>query len=236
MTPPSPRVLVIEDEAHMRRFLRTTLKHNGYDIVEAVDGVQALEEVAYQPPHLILLDLGLPDIDGVELIGRIRVTSRAPLIVLSARDLEQTKIQALDVGANDYVTKPFSVGELLARIRAALRGRLPDAQDASATSGQPIQLGELIIDLTKRLVKVSDRTIHLTRTEFALLAVMARTPGMVVRHQDLLHEVWGPSTSAQVEHLRVFMRQLRYKLEREPSQPRFLLTVSGVGYRLATGD
>jgi two-component system KDP operon response regulator KdpE len=236
MTAPSSRVLVVEDEAHMRRFLRTTLKHNGYDIVEAVDGVQALEEVAYQPPDLILLDLGLPDIDGVELIGRIRVTSRAPLIVLTARDLEQTKIQALDVGANDYVTKPFGVGELLARIRAALRGRLPDTQDAGATRGQAMQLGELSIDLVKRLVKVSDRTIHLTRTEFALLAVMARTPGMVVRHQDLLHEVWGPSTSAQVEHLRVFMRQLRYKLEREPSQPRFLLTVSGVGYRLAMGD
>jgi two-component system KDP operon response regulator KdpE len=231
MTQEGSRVLVVEDEAHMRRFLRTTLKHNGYDIVEAVDGVQALEEVAFQQPNLILLDLGLPDIDGVELIGKVREKSAVPIIVLSARHLEQTKIQALDVGANDYMTKPFGVGELLARIRAVLRPRASGEKEGAATA--VVTLGDLQIDLGKRLVKVGDKSIRLTRTEFALLAVMARTPGIVVSHQDFLREVWGPSSSAQVEHLRVFMRQLRYKLEREPSQPRFVLTVSGVGYRLA---
>jgi two-component system KDP operon response regulator KdpE len=226
---PNPRVLIVEDEAHMRRFLRTTLIHNGYDTLEAIDGVQAMEQAVSGDPSLILLDLGLPDVDGVEVVAKIRERSEVPIIIISARDFEYAKIEALDLGANDYVTKPFGAGELLARIRAALRVR---SQLADSPGASVLTLGDLRIDLGERLVTLGDAEVHLTPTEFGLLAVLARRVGRVVSHRELLREVWGPETTNQVEYLRVFVRQLRYKLEHEPSQPKHLVTVSGVGYRL----
>lgn len=223
-----PKILIVEDEAHMRSFLRTTLTHNGYEAIEAVDGVQALNLGVAPDVSLVLLDLGLPDVDGVEVVARIREKREVPIIVISARHYEFAKIEALDSGANDYVTKPFGAGELLARIRVALRTR-------GATSGAPpsvVVIGDLRIDLGERMVTLSGAEVHLTPTEHKLLAVLARRLGRVVSHRELLHEVWGPDSAEQVEYLRVFMRQLRYKLEPEPTQPRYLLTVSGVGYRL----
>lgn len=224
----TPKILIVEDEAHMRRFLRTTLTHNGYDTEEAVDGVQALTLGVAPDVSLVLLDLGLPDVDGVEVIARIREQRDVPIIIISARHYEFAKIEALDCGANDYVTKPFGAGELLARIRVALRSR--GAPAAAATS--VVVIGDLRIDLGERLVSLSGEEVHLTPTEHKLLGVLARRVGRVVSHRELLQDVWGPDSAEQVEYLRVFMRQLRYKLEPEPTQPRYLLTVSGVGYRL----
>jgi two-component system, OmpR family, KDP operon response regulator KdpE len=223
-------VLIVEDEAHMRRFLKTTLRLNGYDPLEAVNGQQALKIAGSQQVSVVLLDLGLPDIDGIEVVTQLREKSDVPIIVISARDQEGVKIEALDRGANDYVTKPFGAGELLARIRAMLRmvPRLP-APALVAT-------GELEVDLLHRLVRLSGSILRVTPTEYSLLAVLARKIGRVVSHKELLREVWGPDSTEQVEYLRVFMRQLRYKIEKEPSQPRYLVTVSGVGYRLTTED
>ncbi len=221
-------ILIVEDEAHMRRILRMMLTHHGYETVEAVDGVQTLDRIKDPRVILVLLDLGLPDVEGVEVITRIRESSAVPLIVISARHYEYAKIQALDLGANDYVTKPFGAGELLARIRAALRHRAP----AGSPPPTAVVLGELRIDLRSEIVKLGAEEVHLTPTEFKLLAVLVRRIGRVVSHRDLLEEVWGKEHTEQIEYLRVFMRQLRYKLEVEPSQPRYLLTVSGVGYRL----
>jgi two-component system KDP operon response regulator KdpE len=224
----SPKILIAEDEAHMRRFLRTTLTHNGYEAVEAVDGVQALTMGLAPDISLVLLDLGLPDVDGVEVVARIREQRDVPIIIISARHYEFAKIEALDGGANDYVTKPFGAGELLARIRVALRTRgAPTAAPPSV-----LVIGDLRIDLGDRIVSLSGEEVHLTPTEHKLLGVLARRLGRVVSHRELLEEVWGPDSAEQVEYLRVFMRQLRYKLEPEPTQPRHLLTVSGVGYRL----
>jgi two-component system KDP operon response regulator KdpE len=222
------KILIVEDEAHMRRFLRTTLSHNGYETVEAVDGVQALSLGVGTDIQLVLLDLGLPDVDGVEVVTRIREQRDVPIIIISARDYEFAKIEALDCGANDYVTKPFGAGELLARIRVALRNR----GGPSAAPPSVVVIGDLRIDLGDRLVSLAGEEVHLTPTEHKLLAVLARRVGRVVSHRELLNEVWGPDCAEQVEYLRVFMRQLRYKLEPEPTQPRYLLTVSGVGYRL----
>ncbi|HEX4337277.1 MAG TPA: response regulator transcription factor [Polyangiaceae bacterium] len=229
MTSVLPRILIVEDEAHMRRFLRTTLTHNGYEVAEAVDGMQALGQVAWQEPNLILLDLGLPDVDGMSVVARVRGQSGVPIIVISARDAERAKVEALDLGANDYVTKPFGADELLARIRVALRAGARPAEVAPTTV---LTVDELQIDFTARTVSVAGADVYLTRTEYEMLEVLARADGQVVRHQELLRAVWGKDSVNQVEYLRTFMRQLRYKLEREPSQPRYLLTVSGVGYRL----
>jgi two-component system KDP operon response regulator KdpE len=225
-----PTVLIVEDEAHMRRFLRTTLTHNGFATVEASDGVEAVDAMRQREPNLILLDLGLPDVDGIDIVAKVRLTSEVPIIVLSARDFEYSKIEALDAGVNDYVTKPFGAGELLARIRAALRAR---SQAKEPPTAAVLSLGELQIDFTEHRVTLRGEEVHLTPTEYKLLAVMARRLGRAVAHKELLREVWGADSTEQVEYLRVFMRQLRYKLESEPSQPRFLLTVPGVGYRLA---
>jgi two-component system KDP operon response regulator KdpE len=206
------KILIVEDEAHMRCFLRTTLARNGYEPLEAADGVQAIEQAARPDVGLILLDLGLPDVDGLQVVSWVRERSNVPIIVLTARHFEFEKIETLDLGANDYVTKPFGAGELLARIRVALRQRV----ESNGVASSVVVVGEL----------------HLTPTEHKLLAVLARRLGRVVGHHEILREVWGPESSEQVETLRVFMRQLRYKLEPEPTQPRYLLTASGVGYRL----
>jgi two-component system KDP operon response regulator KdpE len=225
----SPKILIVEDEAHMRRFLRTTLTHNGYETAEAVDGVQALTMSLAPDVSLVLLDLGLPDVDGVDVVGQIREQRDVPIIIISARHYEFAKIEALDCGANDYVTKPFGAGELLARIRVALRTR---GAPTTAAPQSVVVIGDLHIDLGNPIVSLGGQEVSLTPTEHKLLGVLARRIGRVVSHRELLQEVWGPDSAEQVEYLRVFMRQLRYKLEPEPTQPRYLLTVSGVGYRL----
>jgi two-component system KDP operon response regulator KdpE len=228
VTDSAPKVLIVEDEAHMRRFLQTTLVHNGYDTVEATNGTRALELARSAEPDLVLLDLGLPDIDGVVIAARVREHSAVPIIVISARDFEDAKIEALDRGANDYVTKPFGAGELLARIRVALRVAQGGGQAASSV----FIVGGLRVDLEHRRVWLNEEEVHLTPNEYSLLAYMAERAGRVVRHRELLRHVWGPDSTEEVQYLRVYMRQLRYKLEPEPAQPRYLVTVSGVGYRL----
>lgn len=232
MNPNPTRILIVEDEPHMRRFLRTTLTHHAYEIAQASNGIEALGQIAWKAPDLILLDLGLPDLDGLDIVSRVREKGATPIIVISARDAESAKVQALDAGANDYVTKPFGASELLARIRAALRPAAP----AAAPGDSLLDLGDLQIDLAHRMVRLHGREVHLTRTEYALLAVLARRVGQSVSHRQLLEEVWGAEAVNQTEYLRVYMRQLRYKLEPEPSQPRHIRTMSGVGYRLQHGD
>jgi two-component system KDP operon response regulator KdpE len=229
----SSKILIVEDQAHMRRFLRTTLMHHGFVALEAADGAQALAQAASGEPHLILLDLGLPDLDGIEVIVQLRERSEVPIIVISARHDEHQKVEALDLGANDYVTKPFGAAELLARIRVALRSSpLPNASPVLRV----FVLGDLRVDFEKRTVHLAGKEIHLTPTEYKLLAVLVQRRGHAVAHSELLREVWGPDAAEELDYLRTFMRQLRYKLEPEPSQPRYLLTIPRVGYRLKSGD
>ena len=229
MSPPEPLVLVVDDEPQLRRFLRASLPAQGYRIVEAATGEEALREAAARAPDLVLLDLGLPDLDGVEVTRRLREWSAAPIVVLSARDQEQDKIRALDAGADDYLTKPFGTGELLARMRVALR----HAGRGAAADEPVIVIGGLQVDLAARRVAVEAREIRLTRTEYRLLALLARHAGKVLTHRQLLKEVWGPGAVDQTHYLRVYMGQLRHKIEADPAQPRYLLTETGVGYRLA---
>lgn len=213
----------------MRRFLKATLTQHGYDTREAVTGAAALAEVRARRAHLVLLDLGLPDIDGTEITSQIRTESRVPIIVISARGREHDKIDALDRGANDYLTKPFGAGELLARIRAALRNVDEGSRPAVPTT---FRVGELSVDLERHEVFLGDREVRLTPTEYNLLVVLIKHADRVVSHELLLREVWGPGYGEQTQYLRVYMRQLRYKLEAEPAQPKYLVTVLGVGYRL----
>jgi two-component system KDP operon response regulator KdpE len=227
MTAPRPQILVIEDEPQMRRFLRVSLESSGYQLVESDTGQDGLAQAAARAPDLILLDLGLPDIDGLTLTQRLREWTRIPIIVLSARGREQDKIEALDAGADDYVTKPFAVGELLARIRVALRRSATDT-----TGSAQFAVGELKVDLVRRQVFVGEREVHLTPIEYKLLSTLIKYAGRVVTHRQLLREVWGPGSSEHTQYLRVYMRQLRNKLEASPSRPRYLTTEPGVGYRL----
>jgi two-component system, OmpR family, KDP operon response regulator KdpE len=223
-------VLAVEDEAEVMRFLRATLPAVGYRLVEAVTGNQALVEAATRAPDVILLDLGLPDLDGVEVARRIRAWSATPIIVLSARGRERDKIEALDAGADDYLTKPFGVGELLARMRVALRNAARVAASAGETS---FEVGDLRVDLEAHRVWVGEREVHLTRTQFNLLAALVKRAGKVVTHRQLLREVWGPGAT-EAHYVRVYMGHLRHKLEADPAQPRYLVTEIGVGYRLLT--
>jgi two-component system, OmpR family, KDP operon response regulator KdpE len=231
VTEPHPLILVIEDEAQMRRFLRASLSSNAYQVVEAETAADGIAQAAGRNPDLILLDLGLPDQDGLAVTQRLREWSQTPIIVISARGREEDKIQALDAGADDYLTKPFGVGELLARIRVALRnaarGELGSSQFA---------VGELKVDLARRQVQVSGAEIHLTPIEYKLLATLIKHAGRVITHRQLLKEVWGPNAGEQTQYLRVYMGQLRHKLEATPSRPQFLMTEPGVGYRLKTPD
>jgi two-component system KDP operon response regulator KdpE len=220
-------VLVIEDETELLRFLRATLPATGYRIVEARTGAQGLQEARSRTPDLILLDLGLPDMDGVDVAREVRTWSAAPIIVVSARGQEPDKIRALDAGADDYLTKPFGVGELLARMRVAIR----NASRVGATTASVLEAGDIKVDLAARRTWVADREVHLTRTQFNLLAVLARNAGKVMTHRQLLREVWGPGAS-ESHYVRIYMGQLRHKLEADPAQPRYLLTETGVGYRL----
>jgi len=221
-------ILVVEDEPEIRRFLRTSLGAEGYRVVEAESGARGAIDASTHKPDLAIVDLGLPDLDGVEVIRRIRAWSPMPIIVLSARAREQAKVEALDAGADDYVTKPFGVGELLARLRVALR----HAARSGAGGTTLIRLGNVELDLERRRVIRAGGEVHLTPIEFRLLACLAQHLGMVATHRQLLREVWGPSHVEHTHYLRIYMKQLREKLEDDPVRPRFLLTESGVGYRL----
>jgi two-component system KDP operon response regulator KdpE len=224
-----PLVLVIEDEAQVMRFLRATLEAHGYRLAQATSAQQGLLEATTRAPDLILLDLGLPDLDGVELTRRLREWSTTPIIVVSARGREGDKIQALDAGADDYLTKPFGAGELLARMRVALR----NAARSGAAAGETVfRTGELAVDLAARRVSVGGREVHLTRTQYKLLTTLVKNAGKVVTHRQLLREVWGPGSVEHSHYLRVYMGQLRHKLEKDPARPRYLETETGVGYRL----
>lgn len=226
---PSPVVMIVEDEAHMRRFIRASLLNNNYRVVEAESGRSALDLATSHNPDLILLDLGLPDMDGLQVTESLRRWTSAPIIVISARGREDDKIRALDAGADDYLTKPFGTGELLARMRVALRHAARPEKDALTAE---ITLGALRIDLGSRLVFVGETEIHLTPIEYKLLSVLAKNAGKVLTHRQLLKEVWGPTHVSETQYLRVFMGQLRHKLEENPARPRYLVTEPGVGYRL----
>jgi len=228
---PDPVVVLIEDEPQIRRFLRATLTGQGYRLFEATTGADGLVEVGSRQPDVVIVDLGLPDIDGIDVIRRLREWTDVPIIVLSARGQERDKVTALDVGADDYVSKPFGAGELLARIRVALRhtaGASHEGDDAA------FQVGELRLDLLRRQVFVGDREVRLTPIEYKLLATLVRHAGKVVTHAQLLRDVWGPTHIDQAHYVRVYLAHLRHKLEAEPARPRYLLTEPGVGYRLAT--
>ena len=221
-------ILLIEDEPQMRRFLRVTLQSRGYALVEAASGEEGIAQSATHKPDVILLDLGLPDLDGLEVLGRIREWSQTPVIILSAREQELDKIRALDAGADDYLTKPFSAGELLARIRVSLRHQVMQAGQT-----EPIfVLDTLHVDLAKRRVFLKESEIHLTPIEYRLLAYLIKNAGKVVTHKQLLKEVWGPAYANQAHYVRVYMGMLRHKLEEDPSRPRFFINEPGVGYRL----
>ena len=229
MAEAKPLVLVVEDEPQLRRYLRATLVAHGYRMEEAADGAEALRLTTALRPDLILMDLGLPDLDGLELTRRIREWSAVPIIVVSARGQEEDKILALDHGADDYLTKPFGTGELLARVRVALR-HAEGSPSAAETSS--FAWGEVHVDLATREVHRAGETVHLTPHEFKLLTVLLRHAGKVLTHHQLLKEVWGGAAGAQPHYLRVYMAQLRHKLEADPARPRHLLTELGVGYRL----
>ncbi len=222
------KILVIEDEAAIRRFLRAGLSDSGYQLLEAESGEEGVRQVASHNPDVVLLDLGLPDIDGLEVTRRIREWSNVPIIVISARGQEQDKIAALDFGANDYLTKPFSMGELHARIRVALR---PASRIDSEQSGE-FSVGPIKVDFGLRQVFVCENKVHLTPLEYKLLALLIRNAGKVLTHRQILMDVWGPAYSNETHYLRVFMKQLRHKLEEDPARPKFFITEPGVGYRL----
>lgn len=222
-------VLLIEDEPEIRRFLRATLPPQGYRLHEATTGQDGLAQAAARNPDLVLLDLGLPDIDGLEVARRLREWARTPIIVLTARGQEQQKIEALDAGADDYITKPFGVGELLARMRVALRHA---ARTSEREPDEVFTVGSLRVDLLRRQVFVAEKEVHLTPIEYRLLTTLIRHAGKVVTHRQLLKDVWGPLHVEEAHYTRVYMRQLRNKLEENPARPRFLMTELGVGYRL----
>jgi two-component system KDP operon response regulator KdpE len=226
---PDPVVVLIEDEPQIRRFLRATLTGQGYRLFEAGTAADGLVEVASRQPDVVIIDLGLPDLDGLEVIRRLREWSKVPVIVLSARGQERDKVSALDAGADDYVSKPFSAGELLARLRVALRHAAGAAHEESAA----FTVGELQVDLLRRHVTVAGAEVRLTPIEYKLLTTLVRYAGRVVTHQQLLRDVWGPSHDDQSHYVRVYMAHLRQKIEAEAARPRYLLTEPGVGYRLA---
>ncbi len=222
-------ILLIEDEPQMQRLLRIVLQGYGYRLIESATGKEGLMQAATRAPDVILLDLGLPDIDGLEVTQRVREWSEIPIIVISAREQEQDKIKALDAGADDYLTKPFGAGELLARIRVAIRHR------AIREAGQQelvFILDNLRVDLARRQVFLNEKEVHLTPIEYKLLTVLIKNAGKVITHSQLLKEVWGTSYLKETQYLRVYMTQLRRKLEADPARPRFLINEPGIGYRL----
>jgi two-component system KDP operon response regulator KdpE len=220
------RILVVDDDRQLLRALRINLRARGYEVVLAPDGATALAAASRQPPDLVIIDLGLPDMDGVEVVEGVRGWSSVPVIVLSARHLEQAKVRALDAGADDYVTKPFGMDELLARVRAALRRAAP------AVEAPVVHTGSFTVDLAARRVSRPDGAdVRLTPTEWHVLEVLVRNPGKLVSQRHLLQEVWGPRYESETNYLRVYLAQLRAKLEPDPARPRYLLTEPGMGYR-----
>lgn len=223
-----PVILIIDDEAQIRRFLQISLEASGYRVHEAVTGADGLVQATMTRPELIILDLGLPDQDGLTVLRRLREWTPVPVIVLSVRNNETDKIAALDAGADDYLTKPFGTGELLARIRVALRHASTHAQDSPVFTSGP-----LTVDLAARTVKLHNEIVRLTSTEYALLRMFVQHAGKVLLHGHLLREIWGPGFIEETQYLRVYIAQLRRKLEDDPANPRLLLTEPGIGYRLA---
>ena len=222
-----PVALIVDDEPQIRRLLRVVLEGENYQVQEAENGQQGLTEIANRRPAIILLDLGLPDMEGLEVLKRLREWSEAPVLVLSVRDDEQSKVAALDSGAEDYVTKPFSTAELLARLRAAQRKTRPEEEVSIFKSGN------LIVDLTARVVKRAGHEIKLTATEYALLRLFVRHPGRVLTHRYILREIWGPKSEEHRQYLRVYVTHLRQKIESDPTNPSLIRTEPGIGYRFA---
>ena len=229
MSEKGPHILVIEDDPPIRRFLRASLSSHEFEVEEAATGREALMLATQRPPDLVILDLGLPDMDGLEIIRRLREWTTVPIVIVSARGQEKDKVAALDAGADDYLTKPFGVGELLARIRVAMRHSSRVGQQETAE----FAVDELKVDLAARRVFVGGNEIHLTPIEYRLLIALVRHAGKVLTHRFLLKEVWGPPYVDQTHYLRIFMANLRRKIEADPARPRYLLTEQGVGYRLA---
>jgi len=224
-------ILVVDDEPPIRRLLRNTLTVQDYRVVEAATAAEALDSLRRDKPDLVILDLGLPDVDGMDLIPKIREQSQVPIVVLSSRDDEKGKVGALDLGADDYVTKPFGIDELMARVRTALRHRLQEQ------GSRPVfKSGDLSVDLVHRRVLVDGREVKLSPKEYEILQQFVIHAGKVLTHRHLLREVWNAELTGDVQSLRVFIRQLRQKLEQDPEQPRHILTEPGVGYRLSAGD
>ncbi|HVU11143.1 MAG TPA: response regulator [Phototrophicaceae bacterium] len=229
--PNSPLILVIEDDSQIRRFLRVTLNSSGYNLIEATSGQEGLKQIGLHHPDLIILDLGLPDMDGLDVARQVREWSATPIIVLSVRSQERDKVAALDLGADDYLTKPFGTEELLARMRVALRHSIRATQG----SDDPVfTAGDLRVDQAHRQVFVGENEVHLTPIEYKLLLVLVQYAGKVVTRKQLLHDVWGTHYDTETHYLRVYMGQLRHKLEADPTRPRYLITEPGVGYRLKT--
>jgi two-component system KDP operon response regulator KdpE len=224
-----PSILVVDDEVQIRRFLKISLEASGYRVYEAVSGQEALEKMALLRPDLAILDLGLPDMDGLSVLRQLREWSKIPVIVLSVRDADREKIAALDAGADDYLTKPFSVDELMARMRVAQRHAQPAAESSTFTRG------DVQIDLARRLVTLKGQPVKLTPTEYALLRLLVQHAGKVLTHRQILREVWGPAYVDETHYLRVYFAQLRQKLEADPALPKLILTEPGVGYRLGMG-
>jgi len=220
------RILVIDDEPQIRKLLKVSLGAHGYEIEEAATGAEGISRAATFKPDFLIIDLGLPDMDGKKVVQQIREWSQTPIIVLTARDQEQEKIEALDAGADDYVTKPFGMGELMARMRVSLR------RAASSENDPILTCGELIIDLVARRVTVSGREIKLTPTEYELIKILAQHRGRVLTHKQLLKAVWGSTYNEDTHYIRVYIGQLRRKIEENPTRPRYIITESGVGYRL----
>jgi len=222
-----PSALVIDDEIQIRRLLRLALESNGYSVHEADSGEQGLAEVAFRRPDVIVLDLGLPDLDGVQVLKRLREWSQTPVVILSVRDSEEQKVAALDAGADDYVTKPFSTAELMARLRVAQRRAKPADESPVYCSGH------LVVDLSQRVVTVAGKEIKLTATEYALLALFVKYAGRILTHRQILREIWGPNSEEHRQYLRVYVTHLRQKIEQDPAKPQLITTEPGIGYRFA---
>ena len=225
------RILVVDDEPQIRRFLRTSLTAQGYEVAEVGSGGEALAKLDKDGAELVILDLGLPDMDGFEVIEKVRQASHAPIVVLSIRGDEHGKVKALDLGADDYVTKPFGMDELLARVRTALRHRLQTQGEAPV-----FRCGDLAVDLVRRIVTLKGAEVKLSAKEYDVLRLLIAHSGKVLTHQFILREIWGPANVEDVQYLRVYIRALREKLEADPTRPQFILTETGVGYRLKAGE